>query len=185
MSGRADEFSPQLLQSNVPLCHSALCRSCGLCCVSALYPRAGILQAEADLAHSLGLTVVEFNKDLFFYLPCPLYRQNRCSVYSSARPSVCVNFRCNLLKKFLAGRISFDQSLQVVKHAREYWTEVTMLLPRDYSFSDFRLLFEQATAKEDLNSLPDALRQNTVLLRKMFRLEWYFIEHFHLAKKMK
>jgi hypothetical protein len=184
MPKHADERSVWHLRSNIQANSSKLCLSCGLCCLSAIYPRSSLLYTETEFADSLGLTVVTLEEHLYFCLPCPLYQQNRCSIYYATRPAVCVDFRCSLLKKFQNEQISLEQSLRLVKYAKELWTEVTMQLPTGYSFTRFRLLFEQAsTAKTGLNSLPDVLRNNSSLLRAMFRLEWYLLKHFHLARE--
>lgn len=158
---------------------SALCLPCGLCCTGALFPRASLLPAEVDLARSLGLTINSSGNRLGFDLPCHLYRQNRCSIYAATRPGVCGGYRCDLLKRFLAGAISLGQGFRVVESAQALLAEVTALLPPDYTFTRFRRAFEQVAAAETgLAGLPDDLRQNPALLLAMGRLEWYFIRQF-------
>jgi hypothetical protein len=183
MLKHADEFSLSM-QSSLSPDGTVLCKSCGMCCTGAIYPRAGLQSNETGLAKSLEFTITTIENQLYFCMPCPQYRHNLCAVYAATRPAVCVAFQCNLLKKFLSNQITIEQGILIVNRAKELWTQVTRLLPPDYPFFRFRLLFEQAAeAKAGLNHLPALLRQNYSLLRAVFQLEWYLLRHFHLARK--
>lgn len=179
MTVPANQIQPFAQPATPQLDGSLLCLPCGLCCTGALYPRASLLPAEVDLARSLGLTIDSSGNRLGFDLPCHLHRQNRCSIYTRPRPGVCGDYRCDLLKRFLAGAISLGQGLRAVESAQALLAEVTALLPPDYTFTRFRRAFERVAAAETgLAGLPDDLRQNSALLLAMGRLEWYFIRQF-------
>lgn len=179
MTVPADQIQPLSQPATALPDGSALCLPCGLCCIGVLFPRASLLPAEVDLARSLGLTINSSGNRLGFDQPCHLYQNNSCSIYTAARPAVCGDYRCDLLKRFLAGAISLGQGLRAVENAQALLAEVTALLPPDYTFTRFRQAFEQVAAAETgLAGLPDELRQNSALLLAMGRLEWYFIRQF-------
>jgi len=101
----------------IPEDGSALCLSCGLCCLGILHGKAILGEDEVEQAARLGLSTFRSSEGkLFFQLPCPCYKDNRCSVYPD-RPRVCSNYRCKLLDDYLRGRISWKESQTWVKRA--------------------------------------------------------------------
>ena len=103
---------------------SQLCLSCGLCCQGLLRDHAPLETGETELATQLGLPVhLEDSDSQAFSLPCPLYKDNRCSVYPK-RPRACREYQCDILKKFLQGMISFEQSIVLVKSAKQLMSAI-------------------------------------------------------------
>ncbi|HXG69503.1 MAG TPA: YkgJ family cysteine cluster protein [Gemmatimonadaceae bacterium] len=98
---------------------SALCRACGLCCSGVLHSNVPVLPEDVALVRNLGL-VVEQEEDLSFVFrqPCPLYRQDRCSAYPH-HPPTCQEYRCALLRRYDAGEATLEESLAVVRTAKD------------------------------------------------------------------
>jgi hypothetical protein len=98
---------------------NALCISCGMCCDGTLYQSA-YMENEQDrsLARSLGMEEMHAEGGrLRFRQPCPNFK-TCCTVYDSQKPSVCGNFRCELLKKLDKNQISLDEALMKVQQGR-------------------------------------------------------------------
>jgi hypothetical protein len=96
---------------------SSLCLECGLCCQGIFHGAAKVQTAEISAVSRLGLPIVESVEGPAFALPCPLHQENRCTVYKE-RPSACSDYRCKLLKRFLAGESTWEESLLRVSQAR-------------------------------------------------------------------
>jgi hypothetical protein len=122
---------------------SRLCLACGLCCESILHAHANVNINEIDLVRALGLDVENINGHLGFRLPCPLYQNNCCSVYTARRPDVCGAFQCDLLKKYLAGAITCKQGTKIVKRTHDLLANVLLQMPADYSFTEVKRKMEQ------------------------------------------
>jgi uncharacterized protein len=122
---------------------SALCLACGMCCNGVLHTHAQVEPDELDLVRALGLTVETFNDHLGFCLPCPLYCEQRCSIYTATRPHTCGAYQCRLLKKYLAGEIAREQGAQIVQRTRELLAAVLAQMPAGYSFNDLQRAMEQ------------------------------------------
>lgn len=102
----------------------ALCLSCGLCCQGILHSYAGLEEEELGLAEELRLPVIDKDDRSAFRLPCPRYRDHKCSVYPK-RPRVCGSYQCALLKGLLQGRLSFEACTTVVSEAQKLIREIT------------------------------------------------------------
>ena len=96
-----------------------LCLSCGLCCQGVLHNHATLEPQDAELAGRLNLPVYthEAGRQVFS-LPCPCYRDDRCSVYPN-RPTVCGAYRCHVLDRHWRGELSLDQAMALAKQGRE------------------------------------------------------------------
>lgn len=97
---------------------SQLCLSCGLCCRGLLHDHAPLETNEVGLAEGIGLPVRREGPDLSFALPCPLYKEDRCSVYPN-RPKVCGRYQCELLERFQEGKTSLEEALMIVQSAKD------------------------------------------------------------------
>ena len=95
-----------------------LCLSCGLCCRGAIFHRASLEADEISLAKSIGLRYFAYGKrDFAFSLPCPKYRNDKCSIYLN-RPSACKRYRCKILRQLMDGEINIQQSQMIVLRVR-------------------------------------------------------------------
>jgi len=103
---------------------SQLCLSCGLCCQGLLQDHHRLETGETELATRIGLPLHgEDNRSKAFSLPCALYREDKCSVYPN-RPRACRDYQCDVLKKYLQGTTSLEQSLALVKSAKELMSAI-------------------------------------------------------------
>jgi hypothetical protein len=99
---------------------SEICITCGFCCDGTLFGQAN--SGPGDTAESLvtiGLTPVNHSSGVTsgFSLPCPHFT-GLCSIYNSARPSICGIFRCRLLRSVQRGKYSVTQALQIVRETK-------------------------------------------------------------------
>ena len=88
---------------------SSLCLSCGICCRGALYPWAMLDKDELDAEETAGVKVISYKDEHAFCLPCGYHNcsDNSCSIYGK-RFKVCSRYKCDLLKKALAGEVDLD-----------------------------------------------------------------------------
>jgi Fe-S-cluster containining protein len=104
---------------------SALCLACGLCCIGALHGTVEVKAEDVAPVRSLGLTVEPVDGQAGqhgFRQPCPLYLDDRCSVYGR-HPRSCHEYRCALLKKLAAGEVELGAALSVVHEAKSLIAE--------------------------------------------------------------
>ena len=103
---------------------SQLCLSCGLCCRGLLQNHYPLESGETKLATRIGLPVHSGeDRSNAFSLPCALYREDKCSVYPN-RPKACRDYQCDILKKYLKGTISLEQSLELVASAKDLMNSI-------------------------------------------------------------
>jgi hypothetical protein len=105
-----------------------LCKACGLCCVGVVHSHAALDMNELDLARELGLRVDEFNDGVGFHLPCPQYQGDHCATYQR-RPRACVDYECELLQRFLAGQVTYEDSLSLVAQVKVMLDKLWAQLP--------------------------------------------------------
>lgn len=97
---------------------SHLCLSCGLCCRGVLHDWAKIEESEIGLAEQLELRTASRPAGNVFALPCHHHRRDDgCTVYDQ-RPSPCRGYRCKLLLAYLAGEVTWQESLQRVEQVK-------------------------------------------------------------------
>jgi uncharacterized protein len=145
---------------------SQLCLTCGLCCRGVLHEKAILSEEEIPQARAVGLRVeTGGDQGPFFRLPCPAHRDGRCSVYS-ARPRVCSEYRCRILKRYADGEMSLGESLHIVEKARQMALELARRMgsePGDSFWQDLRALRE-AEADGSATVPPDLLLEAAALL---------------------
>lgn len=94
-----------------------LCLSCGFCCQGLIFGRAALRSDELAVAVEYGLPYFAIGKcDYGFALPCHLYQNGRCLIYSN-RPHACRRYRCHLLKRLATGEICLENGLLIVDQA--------------------------------------------------------------------
>jgi Fe-S-cluster containining protein len=109
---------------------SLLCLACGVCCTEALHRAVEVRPEHVIEVRSLGLTVEPVTSDgpgagggrHAFSMPCPLYLDQKCSVYPKHPPS-CRDFRCALLRKLDEGGIELDAAIEIAGEARALMAE--------------------------------------------------------------
>jgi len=127
VAGRLRCYDSSVLSREEPgdgAAESRICRSCGLCCEALLHARAEVPTEERDSVEQKGFATFSWRDRFAFALPCSRLAGTECAIYPD-RPSVCGKFRCRLLHAFDAEEISLEESLAVVRRARELWSSVT------------------------------------------------------------
>ncbi len=163
---------------------SSLCLSCGLCCQGVLHTHALLKPAEIESARALGLTVETIRSGLGFRLPCPLYQDQRCSIYTAARPHTCGAYQCALLKKYAAGALTYEQSAQRIQRARELYADVIAQLPPGYSFQQLQREQRQAwDSGRGVFGSRELRQEHTALLLALGKLVMYLGKHFHTGAR--
>ena len=101
-----------------------LCKNCGFCCDSTLFPHATI---EAGDVLPPGLPEVYEEGNPCFKLPCP-YFNGLCTVYHEGRPAVCDTYKCTLLENFIEGEVCFEEATQLVAKIKDQKARINQLL---------------------------------------------------------
>ncbi len=158
---------------------SSLCLACGLCCEGVLHAQALVRPNEIEPVRALGLSVETCGADLWFRLPCPLYQDNRCSIYAATRPQTCVAYRCRLLDRYLAGEVTREQGVQIVQRTRTLLADVLQQLPAGYSFGELRKDLERNwDSGRGVAGSAGARQGSAALLLAVARLAVYLRRHF-------
>lgn len=105
-----------------------LCTRCGLCCQGVVHSHAALDVSELALAQELSLSVDTFEDGLGFHLPCPQYQGDRCAAYQR-RPRSCEGYQCELLRRFLAGQASLEESLSLVRQTKAMLDKLWAQMP--------------------------------------------------------
>jgi hypothetical protein len=113
-----------------------------LCCDGVLHAQTVVKPDEIEHVRALGLTVETVGETAGFRQPCPLYRDQGCSVHPG-HPATCRAYRCALLTRYLAGTITREQGAETVRRARELVAAVLERLPAGYSFAQVRREFAE------------------------------------------
>jgi uncharacterized protein len=161
---------------------SSLCLACGLCCDGVLHAHAVVKPDEIERVCALGLTVVSFKDAPGFRQPCPLYREQRCSVYPN-HPPTCKAYQCKLLKNFLAGPLTLEQGAQTIQRARELLAAVIAQLPPGHTFDQLRQEMDQdRDSGRGVFGSAELRRQNAEFLLTVAKLAVYSRKHFGKPK---
>ena len=112
-----------------------LCLSCGLCCDGTLYTHAPVDAAEpVETFRARGVRITPDRGGKGHYelpLPCLRFENGRCRTYD-CRPAICSSFRCHLLRRVEAGKMTLHEAQEVVQLARERRRRFRRLLDRHF-----------------------------------------------------
>ena len=75
-----------------------------------------------DRLTSLGLDIFVHQDKPVFRLPCHNLTPDGCAVYAH-RPFTCSHFRCELLKDYEAGKVSFAEAKMIIKQVKTLLTQ--------------------------------------------------------------
>jgi hypothetical protein len=76
-----------------------------------------------------GIQVHTDADETFFMQPCDAHRNGCCHVYDN-RPATCQKYRCELLKKYESGDVSWDDATERIARARALRETLTAELAR-------------------------------------------------------
>jgi Fe-S-cluster containining protein len=104
---------------------SELCLSCGLCCKGLIFNRVAVRPDETEMAEDLELHCFPSGDGKFaIRLPCPLFKGERCSIYSN-RFDACKKYRCDLLKRLIIGDLSLLESKRMVIKTKNIMSSIS------------------------------------------------------------
>lgn len=139
-----------------------LCLSCGICCDGTLF--GGVNLKAGDLLAPLqagGILIQTKETQQSFKQPCAAHRQGCCQVYAD-RPSTCRTYRCELLKKYEDGVVSWTEARAKIGRAQRLRqtieTEMSRLVPECGRMSVVAIS-RSVPARAELAANPD-LRKN-------------------------
>ncbi len=115
----------------------SLCLACGLCCNGALHGRTIIADNEIHKAAELGLEIELSVIPPGFKQPCVMFVGNCCNIYAQ-RPTSCQVYRCALLEKYEAGRVTYEEAMRVVDQGRSMYEAVLDSLPEGITVAQLR-----------------------------------------------
>jgi Fe-S-cluster containining protein len=108
----------------------ALCLSCGLCCDGTLFARVRLHAGDAlPSLRAGGIKILTRPGGSAFEQPCAALHQRRCTVYAE-RPSNCRTFRCELLKCYEAGNLSWSEARTRIDRAHDITAAIRIELAR-------------------------------------------------------
>jgi hypothetical protein len=107
--------------------NATLCTACGLCCDGSLFEAVRVDAVEIAPLEQLGLAI-ERGDEPRFNQPCTKLIDRCCSIYA-ARPRICRNFACALLKRLHKGDVTLDQARGVVATAQTLRARVAEATP--------------------------------------------------------
>jgi Fe-S-cluster containining protein len=96
----------------------ALCLSCGFCCDGTLFSTVPLVAADALAPLRASGIEIQINAAKSgFSQPCAAHRDRCCQVYEN-RPASCRNYRCELLKKYERGDVSWHDAQERISRVK-------------------------------------------------------------------
>jgi len=100
-----------------PAAEQQICVKCGFCCDATMFPKALLSPGErGSLPEKIEQSSYSDVDGEYFSLPCK-YFDKKCTIYTSDRANVCGKYRCQLLKDFEAGKVTFDEAVEIIEEA--------------------------------------------------------------------
>lgn len=167
----------------------SLCLSCGLCCSGAIFMRVSLeavdnipaLQAAGiEIRQKEVHNLNESGKS--FRLPCVALRENCCQIYED-RPANCRKFRCELLKNFERGEISWSDARQKIADVQQIRKklekEISKTLP-EYEGVSIPTLYKSAPAPEQMLADPVLIKKWAAVMMYLAVIRDRIQSDFHL-----
>jgi len=89
---------------------------CGLCCDGTLFERVPLRPEDDAAAFASRGIQISATMPPSFKQRCAVYRNRSCSIYAD-RPHACRQFRCALLRRFEAEKVSQGDALKIIREA--------------------------------------------------------------------
>jgi hypothetical protein len=90
---------------------------CGLCCDGTLFNHVDLTPEDDVIAlASFGLQILSDTAPPALKQCCAAYKNGSCSIYPD-RPHACRQFRCALLRRFEAEKVSQGDALKIIREA--------------------------------------------------------------------
>lgn len=112
------------------LAASRLCVTCGICCDGTLFHIVRMQPSDSVGAlNVLGLKLKKKKGQNCIEQPCPMLKQQQCSIYAG-RPERCRLFECELLKRLANESITEANAAITITEARRQVTEILDLIEK-------------------------------------------------------
>ena len=112
------------------LAASRLCVTCGMCCDGTLFHIVRMQPSDSVSAlNVLGLKLKKKKGQNCIEQPCPMLKQQQCSIYVG-RPERCRLFECELLKRLANESITEANAAITISEARRQVTEILDLIEK-------------------------------------------------------
>lgn len=109
---------------------SRLCVKCGMCCDGTMFHLVRMQPADSVAAlNVLGMKLKKKKGENYIGQPCPMLKQQRCSIYEG-RPERCRLFECQQLKLLNAGTITEEQVEATILEAKQRVNAILDLIER-------------------------------------------------------
>src|SRR5215213_7530451 len=95
----------------------ALCMACGACCRGLIFSTVIVHDDELEKPARFSLPIHPYKDEQTFKQPCTFHADGKCSIYQE-RFRACESYRCLLLKRMLKGKLTLEESLEVVSTAK-------------------------------------------------------------------
>ena len=162
-----------------------ICVTCGFCCDGTLFAYALLNPGEK------GRLPVKIEENLFsraeqdyFHLPCR-YFAGRCTIYDRQRADVCGSYRCQLLRDFSEGIITYGQALGMVERAKQVRSELmeqySLLTGKRESVHFMKVLKEAGNNLLQEGDTVSAAMDRELFLARCNIFEALLIKHFRSA----
>jgi Fe-S-cluster containining protein len=90
-----------------------ICIKCGMCCDGIMFPYAR-LQTQESINPNYEFNIKN-NEQKVFQLPCSYLKDKKCTIYQNRPYRVCDKFKCKLLRRYIAGDISFVDAVETIE----------------------------------------------------------------------
>ena len=108
-----------------------LCLICGMCCNGTMFGYATL--QNYDEAESLvfkGQRILWADDGWYFQFPCKALDGCACTVYDT-RPTICRTYHCELLKKYEAGELGWEEASTIVAKAKPLADKLLVKLKKE------------------------------------------------------
>lgn len=159
---------------------SDLCLACGLCCSGAMYYFVPVQPDEVASVEEYGLKITMRDEKYFFTLPCPMYHDQKCSIYATPRTRTCHEFKCKLLRAYEADQVGYEQALQHIRTAQRLHADLRTQLGAAEGAQIWQMVREMAEIQSGPGNL-EFRRQNPELALNLMALRRFMNKYFYLT----
>ena len=109
-----------------------ICTECGYCCDGSMFNlimltrdcESGLDSQGKELKHVADYSIIVENRKtkeptICMEMPCPFVEDKKCTVYEE-RPLTCKAFRCKLLIQYEAGKVSYNDCIEIINKKLMY-----------------------------------------------------------------
>jgi len=168
-----------------PVQEQEICVTCGFCCDGTLFAYALLNPGEkGNLPERIEENVFSEGEKDYFRQPCR-YFEGRCTIYDRKRADVCGSYRCQLLRDFSDGSISYGQALGMVERARQVRSELmeqySLLTGKRDNIHFMKVLKEAGKPHRQKGDTVSAAMDQELFLARCNIFEALLIKHFRSA----